>query len=128
MTSLPCGILLARLLLRSARCDGGKGDSARVYRCAVQQVVARRLLVGVGGHRVGDIHLPGASRRKACVLFHEHHHDAIDFRGIAVVVGIGLQDNLLSVVPLLQHVAAAADRVGAVITTVSAIGNDADNG
>ena len=31
-------------------------------------------------------------------------------------------------VPLLQHVAAAADRVGAVIATVSAIGNDADNG
>ena len=121
------GILLARLLFRSARSDGGQGDAARVDGRAVQQVVALRLLVGEGGRRERDVHLAGTGGRQASVLLHEHHHDALDLRRLAVIVGVDLQDDLLAAVPLLEHVAAAAHRVAAVVGTMAAIRHDADN-
>ena len=122
------GILLARLLLGGTRRDGGQRDAARVDGSAVQQVVTLRLLVGEGGRRERDVHLAGTGGRQTGVLFHEHHHDALDLRRLAVVVGVRLQDDLLATVPLLQHVAAAANRVAAVIGVMTAVGHDADNG
>ena len=121
------GILLARLLLGSARRDGGQGDAARVDGRAVQQVIALRLLVGEGGRRERNVHLAGTSGRQAGVLLHEHHHDALDLRRLAVVVGIGLQDDLLAAVPLLEHVTAAAHRIAAVVGIMAAIRHDADD-
>ena len=121
------GILLARLLLGSARSDGGQGDAARIDGSAVQQVIALRLLVGEGGRRERNVHLAGTGGGQAGVLFHEHHHDALDLRRLAVVVGVGLQDDLLAAIPLLEHVTAAAHRVAAVVGTMAAIRHDADD-
>ena len=121
------GILLARLLPGSARGDGGQGDAARVDGSAVQQVIALRLLVGEGCRRERNVHLAGTGGRQAGVLLHEHHHDALDLRRLAVVVGVGLQDDLLAAVPLLEHVAAAAHRVAAVVGIMAAIRHDADD-
>ena len=120
-------VLLARLLLGGARRDGGQGDAARIDGSAVQQVVALRLLVGEGGRRERDVHLAGTGGRQAGVLFHEHHHDALDLRRLAIVVGVGLQDDLLAAIPLLEHVTAAAHRVAAVVGIMAAIRHDADN-
>ena len=121
------GILLTRLLLGGARRDGGQGDAARIDGSAVQQVVTLWLLVGERGRRERDVYLAGTGGRQAGVLLHEHHHDALDLRRLAIVVGIGLQDDLLAAIPLLEHVTAAAHRVAAIIGIMASIRHDADN-
>ena len=47
---------------------------------------------------------------------------------LAVVVGVGLKDDLLALVPLLEHVAAAADGVRAIVGAVGVLGYDAHDG
>ena len=108
-----------------ARRNHRQRDAARVDRRAVQQVVAARLLSRERRRGVCNVDLSGLRRRKRGVLFHEHHHDALDVRRLAVVVGVRLEDDLLAFVPLLQHVAPRADGVVTVRVAVGVLGHDA---
>lgn len=67
----------------------------------------------------------GGQRR---VLFHKQHYNAVHERFLAVIVGVGAQDHLLAAIPLLQHIAAAADGVLTVIGPVGVGRHDAHHG
>ena len=106
----------------------GQRDAAGVHRSAVEQRVTRGNRPGQRRRGVGHVRrarLGGGQRR---VLFHKQHYNAVHERFLAVIVGVGAQDHLLAAIPLLQHIAAAADGVLTVIGPVGVGRHDAHHG
>ena len=92
--------------LGTARLRRGKGNAARVHRLTCEQFIVGDFLVGIHGGGKRDVDLAGASGGESRIFLHERDHDALHFRLFAIVVGVRLQNNLLALVPLLEHVAA----------------------
>ena len=122
------GVVDAVVALGGTRRHAGQRHAARVDGGAGEQFIACRDDVVVGGGGVGDVDLAGLRGGDGGVLLHEDDHDALHLHGLAVVVGVGLEDDLLALVPLLEHVAAAADGVRAVVGAVGVLGHDAHDG
>ena len=114
--------------LRRIRGHRGERDATRVNRCAVQQVVALRLVCRERGGGVRNVRFRSLSRSKGGVFILENHDHALHLGSLAVVVGVCRKDDLLTFVPALKHVTAAADGLFAIGVAVCMLGNDTDNG
>ena len=122
------GVVDAVVGLGRACGDAGQRHAAGVDGSAGEQLIACGNDVVVGGGSVGDVDLASLGGGDGGVLLHEDDHDALHLHGLAVVIGVGLEDDLLALVPLLEHVAAAADGVRAVVGAVGVLGHDAHDG
>ena len=122
------GIRVGAVLALGARGHDGKLHAARVDGVVGLQRVALYLLVGEGRRGVGHVHLAGLRRREGRVLLHEHDDHALDLGLLAVVGGARIEDDLLTAVPLGEHVSPGADGLLAVIGAVCVLGHDAHDG
>ena len=81
--------------------NGGQVKSPVVHRAVGGQGIAVHRLVGIRGGGIGHIHLPGLRSQERRVLLHKQDRDPLHLGRFAVVVRVGLQNDLLAAVPLL---------------------------
>ena len=83
---------------------------------------------GLGGQRLGNgrqVHVARFGQGEGGVLLGEEEHDPAEGRLLPVVVGVGLHDELLALVPAHHLVGPGADRVAAIGLVVGVLGDDA---
>ena len=110
------------------RGDGRKIKAPVVHRLKGQKLIAVHSLIGVGSRRVGHVRLSGHHRRERRVLLHKQDSHPLHLRRLPVIIRIGLKDDLLLPVPLLQHIPAGTDGILTVIRPVGVLRHDPHNG
>ena len=105
-----------------------QGEAPVVHGGDVLDPVPLHLGGGQGGGGEGHVHLPRPGGGQGRVLVHEDDGHPLHGRDLAVVVLIGLQDQLLLGVPLDELEGAGADGVGPVVRAVGVLRDDAHGG
>ncbi len=104
-----------------------QADAAGVHRATTQKFVALWHAVAHRGRCVGDIHLTCLAGGKSGVFLHKDDGDLLHLGRVAVIIRVGGKDDLLTLVPLRELVAATANGRGAVVGTVGVLGHDAQH-
>ena len=99
-------------------------DSPVVHTLHPHKAVTLQRLIRIGGGSVRHIHLSGHGCRERRVLLHEKDGDPLHFHLSAVIIRIGLQNHLLSPVPLPQNVTAGANGIASIVFIIGMLRHD----